>query len=82
MANNQSTRRLAYSVSELCECAGISRPMFYKLLKLNKGPKHVLRPFGSRKTLIPVDSAEAWIESMRVETSTVVFGSNKRRRAA
>jgi predicted DNA-binding transcriptional regulator AlpA len=59
-ANN----RKASSVDEFCIAHGISRAMFYKLLKVGKGPR-VMR-VGSR-TLVSEESAAAWRRAMEAE---------------
>ena len=54
-----------YSVSEFCREHGISRGLFYQLLKDGKGPKTMKL---GRRTLISREAAEDW--SRRMEGAT------------
>ena len=54
-----------YSVSEFCREHGISRGLFYQLLKVGKGPKTMKL---GRRTLISCEAAEEWRQ--RMETAT------------
>ncbi len=53
-----------YSVSEFCREHGISRGLFYQLLKDGKGPKTMKL---GRRTLISREAAEEW--RRRMETA-------------
>ena len=52
-----------YSVREFCELSGISRGLFYALLRDGKGP-HVMKL--NRRTLISEQAASEW--RLRMET--------------
>ena len=62
----QDKKRISYSVTELCEATGLSRPLFYKLIKNGNGPDEMYRV--GRRVLIPVDAAQRWLDSFRVTT--------------
>lgn len=49
----------AYSIDDFCFMHGISRTLFYKLLKQKKGPD-VMKV--GRRTLISVEAAQRWRE--------------------
>lgn len=51
----------AYSIDEFCKAHRISRPMFYKLAKSNRGPR--LMQVG-RRQLITMESAANWRKFM------------------
>ena len=53
-----------YSVSEFCREHGISRGLFYNLLRAGRGPKVIK---AGRRTLISQEAAEEWLK--RLETS-------------
>lgn len=53
----QSVARAAYSVRDFCEAFGITKVMFYKMLKEGSGPK--IMKVGSR-TLISIEAAADW----------------------
>lgn len=62
MANPTSeTPRAAWSVLEVCERFGISKGQVFILLKTNQ----IRRIKMGRRTLIPVESAEAWWASLQ-----------------
>jgi predicted DNA-binding transcriptional regulator AlpA len=50
--------RLAFSIEEFCEAAGISEGMFYKIRKQRQGPREM--KVGTR-TLITVAAANEWL---------------------
>lgn len=52
--------RLALTVSEFCEQAGIGKTLFYRAMKIGEGPK-TMRVGG--RVLIAYDSALAWLRS-------------------
>lgn len=54
----------ALSVDEFCRDHGISRSLFYRLLKENRGPS-AMRV--GRRTLISQEAAEAWRRRMERE---------------
>lgn len=54
-----------FSVNEFCANEGISRSMFYKLLKLNLGPR--IHKIG-RLTKISFHAAEEWRTEMEQKT--------------
>lgn len=59
-----TTRRLpaaTYDVDTFCNTHGISRALFYKLVKENRGPR--LMKVG-RRTLISFEAALAWRREM------------------
>lgn len=55
-----------FSVSEFCRCAGISRALFYKLLRDGKGPR--ITKIGSR-TLISQAAADEWQRLMETRAA-------------
>jgi predicted DNA-binding transcriptional regulator AlpA len=58
------TQPTALSINEFCQSHGISRSMFYNLLKQNKAPR--IMKLG-RRTLITTDAIAQWRESMEVQ---------------
>lgn len=58
-----SVNQNALSVIEFCRSFGISRSMFYKLLREGRGPR--LMKIG-RRTLITPEAAQEW--KIRLET--------------
>ena len=50
-------QRAAFSVNEFCQSHGISRAMFYKLIKCGKGP--AVMKVGAR-TLVSAKAAATW----------------------
>lgn len=62
MANpTTETPRAAWSVKEVCERFNISKGQVFILLKTNQ----IQRIKMGRRTLIPVESAEAWWASLQ-----------------
>ena len=55
-----TTPRAAWSVPQFCERYGVSKGMVFALLRQNK----LQRVKAGRRTLIPVESAEAWWASL------------------
>jgi len=60
--NTTTTPRAAWSVSELCARFGVSKGKVF--LELKEGRLKRVK-FG-RRTLIPVESAEAWWQSLQM----------------
>lgn len=56
----------AFSVAQFCEAHGISRGLFYRLLKLGDGPD--VMKVGDR-LLISTEAAEAWRRKMTQRTA-------------
>ncbi len=61
--------KAAFSVAEFCREHGISRGLFYQLLKDGKGPKTMKL---GRRTLISREAAEEW--RRRMESATHAGG--------
>ena len=58
-----------YTVNEFCaEHGGISRVLFYKLLKENRGPR--LMKVG-RRTMVTAEAAADWRKQMERESNPV-----------
>lgn len=53
------------SVDEFCEAYGLSKSMFYKLLRTGKAPR--IMKVG-RRTLISFEAAEEWQRSVEQKT--------------
>lgn len=48
----------AYNIQDFCRAYGISRSLFYTLVKKGEGPKVVK---AGRRTLIPYQAAQEWL---------------------
>lgn len=64
-----TSEQLAYSVQGFCDAHGISRGMFYKLLKDGLAPRFF--KVGSR-TLISNEDAQKWRDDMGQRTKQVI----------
>ncbi len=64
---NQSLAAAAYTVAQFCAAhGGMSRTLFYELLKANRGP----RTFKvGRRTLISAQAAADWVNAMEAEAN-------------
>lgn len=62
----QSSSRAALSVTEFCESHGISRALFYLLLRDGSGPR-VMRVRG--RVLISTEAAGEWRQRMEREAA-------------
>jgi predicted DNA-binding transcriptional regulator AlpA len=56
-------RRRAFTIAEFCKAYGISRALYYKLLRLGQGPR--IAKIGS-KTLISDEAAAEWLRGREV----------------
>jgi predicted DNA-binding transcriptional regulator AlpA len=63
LESNALVERRAFTLNGLCEAHGISRAMFYKLLKAGQAPR--LAKVGS-KTLITNEAAAEWLRAREV----------------
>lgn len=61
MENSTATSKKAFSIDEFCSAHGISRAMFYKILKEGTGPRTMR--VGSR-TLISDEASADWRRQM------------------
>jgi predicted DNA-binding transcriptional regulator AlpA len=61
-ANAPAVRR-AFTIEEFCKSYGISRALYYKLLKTGNGPR--IAKIGS-KTLIGDEAANEWLRAREV----------------
>ena len=61
MENNSAICKKAFSIDEFCSTHGISRAMFYKILKEGTGPRTMR--VGSR-TLISDEASTDWRRQM------------------
>jgi predicted DNA-binding transcriptional regulator AlpA len=61
--SNASAERRAFSLNAFCETHGISRAMFYKLLKAGRAPRFA--KVGS-KVLITTEAAAEWLRAREV----------------
>ncbi len=61
-----------YSVRDFCREHGISRGLFYRLLREGRGPRVIK---AGRRTLISQEAAEEW--RRRMEGATQVSGNAK-----
>ena len=59
--------KAAFSVTEFCREHGISRGLFYILLRDGRGPR-IMK--AGRRTLISHEAAAEWRERMEVATQT------------
>ena len=59
----------AFSVDEFCQAHGISRGLFYKLVKEGRGPAIIKL---NTRTLISREAAEKWLRRMESETAASV----------
>jgi len=57
----------AYSVAEFCRQHGISRGLFYNLLREGHGPRVIK---AGRRTLISSKAAEEWRQRMETPSKT------------
>ena len=58
--------KCAYSVDEFCETHGISRGLYYKLVKDGRGPEIMKL---NTRTLISREAGEEWRRRMERETA-------------
>jgi predicted DNA-binding transcriptional regulator AlpA len=63
LESNALVERRAFTLNGFCEAHGISRAMFYKLLKAGQAPR--LAKVGS-KTLITNEAAAEWLRAREV----------------
>jgi predicted DNA-binding transcriptional regulator AlpA len=61
--SNALAERQAFTIEEFCKAYGISRALYYKLLKSGQGPR--IAKIGS-KTLISGESAAEWLRAREV----------------
>ena len=61
MSIEHSPARAAFSVAEFCAAHGISRSLFYKMLKNSTGPE-IMKCAG--RTLVSVEAASRWRRRM------------------
>ncbi len=61
MSDTTSTPRAVWSVLQFCERYSVSKGMTFKLIREGK----LARVKAGRRTLIPVESAEAWWASLQ-----------------
>ena len=64
--------KTVFSVAEFCREHGISRGLFYRLLRENCGPR-VMK--AGRRTLISHEAAEEWRRRMERESNPPVRGA-------
>lgn len=57
-ASREMPPKLAYTIPELCEAAGISRASVYKEIKAERLK---IKKVGAR-TVVPIDEAKAWLK--------------------
>lgn len=60
-----ATERRAYHVTEFCRAYGISRALFYELLRAGKAPRTFTV---GRRRLVSVESAERWRQRREAAT--------------
>jgi predicted DNA-binding transcriptional regulator AlpA len=60
---NALAERRAFTIDEFCKAYGISRALYYKLLKAGEGPR--IAKIGS-KTLISGEAAAEWLRAREV----------------
>ena len=63
---------LTYSVADFCRGHGISRGLFYRLLREGRGPNIIK---AGRRTLISQDAAKEWRRRMEHESNPPVRGA-------
>ena len=63
LESNALVERRAFTLNGFCEAHGISRAMFYKLLKAGQAPR--VAKVGS-KVLITSDAAAEWLRAREV----------------
>ena len=61
--SNALAERRAFTLNKFCEAHGISRAMFYKLLKAGQAPRFA--KIGS-KILITTEAADEWLRGCEV----------------
>ena len=63
LKSNALVERRAFTLNGFCEAHGISRAMFYKLLKAGQAPRFA--KIGS-KILITTEAADEWLRAREV----------------
>ncbi len=66
MSLEHAPAREAFSVASFCKAHGISRALFYKLLKNGNGPRTMKV---ANRTLISVEAARDWRSQMEAATA-------------
>ena len=67
MTNTNTLPKLAYSVAEFCELVGLGRTGAFKEIKEQR-----LRAVkAGRRTLIPAEEVQAWLERLHPATSAL-----------
>lgn len=67
MSLEHSPSRLAYTINQLCEASGLGRTFIYT--EIGAGRLEAVK--AGNRTLIPVPSAESWLDSLpKFESAT------------
>ena len=64
LETNALVERRAFTLNKFCETHGISRAMFYKLVKAGQGPRFA--KIGS-KVLITTEAAAEWLRARELD---------------